>query len=430
MEIGETDRPSLGRAWSDLLGRKRIYTGCGILLVLEVAVFLFMVAGTHGLIVPLPKPVSTDFVSFYAAGSLANSGTPELAYDREEHYAAEQRATEAGIQYNYFYYPPTFLLLCAALAHLPYICAFLVFEGLTLCLYLFVARRVLGESELLPLVPLAAFPPVLWTLGVGQNALLTASLLGAATLLVDRRPILAGFLFGALCYKPHFGLLVPVALIAGGRWRALTAAFGSAALLCLLSLILFGWTAWDRFLTAAVAAHAVYDSGGIPAHNYINPFGATLLLGGARSIAYSAQAGAAAAAALLVALVWRRGLPLPLRAATLISATLIAVPLALFYEMTLAAIAAAWLLRAAKEDPLDEWEKIALLGLFVLTINTRGPAEIWHVPVGPLVALAFFAFVTIRVTRAPEWSRAVGIRKRYQQPTAVQITPGPANLRF
>jgi alpha-1,2-mannosyltransferase len=266
---------------------------------------------------------------------------------------------------------------------------------------------------LVALVPIVAFSPVFWTLGVGQNALLTASLFGAATLLVDRRPILAGLLFGALCYKPHFGLLVPVALIAGGRWRALTAAFGSAALLCLLSLILFGWTTWHNFLTAGVAAHAVYDSGGIPSHNYINPFGAALLLGGAPTLAYAAQAAAALAAAVLVALVWRRGLPLPLRAATLLSATLIAVPLALFYEMTLAAIAAAWLLRAAKDYPLAEWEKMALLGLFVFTLNTRAPAETWHVPVGPLVTLAFFALVAAHVTRAPEWSRAAAMRKRY-----------------
>jgi hypothetical protein len=78
-------------------------------------VFLFLVAGTHGLIVPLAGPTSTDFVSFYAAGALADAGTPELAYDQAAHDAAEQRATAAGVEYRFFYYPPVFLLLCAAL---------------------------------------------------------------------------------------------------------------------------------------------------------------------------------------------------------------------------------------------------------------------------------------------------------------------------
>ena len=88
--------------------RRRVFLACKILLLFEVALFLFLVAGTYGLIVPLAKPTSTDFVSFYAAGKLADAGTPELAYDRAAHYRAEERATAPGITYNFFYYPPVF----------------------------------------------------------------------------------------------------------------------------------------------------------------------------------------------------------------------------------------------------------------------------------------------------------------------------------
>jgi len=97
------------------LDRDRASGYCRLLLAVEIAVFLFLVAGTHGLIVPLAGPTSTDFVSFYAAGALADAGTPELAYDQAAHDAAEQRATAAGVEYRFFYYPPVFLLLCAAL---------------------------------------------------------------------------------------------------------------------------------------------------------------------------------------------------------------------------------------------------------------------------------------------------------------------------
>jgi hypothetical protein len=105
------------------------------------------VAGTYGLIVPLAGPTSTDFVSFYAAGALADAGTPELAYDQAAHDAAEQRATAAGIEYRFFYYPPVFLLLCAALARLPYLAAFLVFEVATLALCLIVMREILAAGR-------------------------------------------------------------------------------------------------------------------------------------------------------------------------------------------------------------------------------------------------------------------------------------------
>ena len=335
-----------------MLERQRVRLCCGVLLAIDLSVFLFMAAGTHGLIVPLAKPTSTDFVSFYAAGNLADAGTPELAYDRAEHYAAEERAAEVGIDYNFFYYPPTFLLLCAVLGHLPYIVAFLIFEMATLSLYLYVSRSILGDRTSTILVPLLAFPPVLWTFGLGQNAFLTAGLFGAATVLIDRRPAVAGLLFGALCYKPHFGLLVPVALAAGGYWRVFAAAFVSAAALCLLSLTVFGWETWRDFLAAAAASPAVYQSGR-----------------DLRSVASSTRSERCCCSAeprrwltqlrqprFWLPPFWSRmsgaaHLPLPIRAATLAAATLAAAPLALFYDLMLAAVATAWLLRAGGRPP-------------------------------------------------------------------------------
>src|SRR5271169_2104911 len=109
------------RSLRDWLDHGRIVAYCAILLAIEVSCFLFLVAGTHGLIVPLSAPTSTDFVSFYAAGSLADAGTPELVYDQAAHSAAEERATEPGVEYRFFYYPPVFLLLCVLFARLPYL---------------------------------------------------------------------------------------------------------------------------------------------------------------------------------------------------------------------------------------------------------------------------------------------------------------------
>ncbi len=232
-----------------------------LLLVLELAGFAFFVAGTHGWVTPLRRPVSTDFVSFYAAGRLVDAGTAALVYDQAAHHAAEQAATEPGIAYNYFYYPPIFLLLCAVLARLPYLAAFVAFQAATLVPSLLVVRRILHERGWAILLPLLAFPPVFFTLGTGQNAFLSATLFGAATLLVDRRPALAGMLFGALCYKPHFGLLVPVALVAAGRWRSCIAAGLTVAGLIGLSVQMLGWDTWRAFFTAASGAHEIYETG-------------------------------------------------------------------------------------------------------------------------------------------------------------------------
>jgi alpha-1,2-mannosyltransferase len=254
--------------------------------------------------------------------------------------------------------------------------------GSGIIFYLIACRAILAERGWRVLVPLLAFPEVFWALISGQNAFLTAALFGAATLFVDRRPGISGLLFGALCYKPHFGLLVPVALAAGGRWRAFAAAFASTAGLCLLSLVAFGWKTWHAFFVAATTARSTYQYGFI--WFSITPFGAMRMLGASPAAAYAVQTGFTLAAAGLVAYVWHRDQPLPLRAAVLISATLVAVPVAFFYDLMLAAVAGAWLIRAESGGVMPRWEKIALIGLFLLPLGSRFLTGALHAPIEPL----------------------------------------------
>jgi alpha-1,2-mannosyltransferase len=390
-------------AWLD---RRRICAGAAILFALQIAGFLFIIAGTHGWIVPLERPTTTDFVSFYAAGVLANEGNPALAYDHEAHLAAEERITAAGIAYQFFNYPPVFLLICALLAKLPYLVSFVVFEGATLVLYLLVARRILGDRGGPALVALSAFPMVFWNIGLGQNAFLTAGLFGAATLLIDRRPIPAGLLFGMLCYKPQFGLLVPIALAAGGQWRAFAAAGAAVAALVLASLALFGVATWRAFFATLGGSHEIYESGRILFAGMANTFGAARFLGAGASVAYILQAAASLSAAVIVGIVWRRNLSLPTRAATLAAASLVAAPLALLYDLMLAVIAAAWLVRDRDAPSAWKGQGIALAALYLLLYaasfvmaTNRDFAERSHVPVFPLAAISLLSITGAQARR-------------------------------
>lgn len=385
----------------DWLDRGRIGLLAGVLLAVELAFFAFVVAGTHGWIVPLDKPCTTDFVSFYAAGTLADAGTPALAYDQAAHLATEVAITAPGIQYQFFFYPPVYLLICAVLAKLPYLVAFVAFAAASLAAYLAVARRILDDTSGTALLVLLAFPAVFWNIGLGQNAFLSAALFGGATLLVDRRPILAGLLFGALCYKPHFGLLIPLALVAAGRWRTVAAAGATVAALVLASAALYGVDTWRAYVAASATAPAMYESGRILFAGFVSPFGAVRLVGGSVHLAYAVQAVATAVAASLVWAVWRRDLPLPLRAATLAAATLVAVPLALLYDLMLGAVAVAWLMR--DKTPAPAWEKTVLALLVVALVDARNLAEEFHLPLTALAALALFVLVARRAFAALGW---------------------------
>jgi len=402
LEIFHRLRPALETG--DWLNRRRIVAYGAILLVFEVLAFLFCLAGTHGWIVPLQQPNTTDFVSFYAAGSLGAEGNAQAAYDPARHLAAEVAATEPGIKHVIFVYPPVFTMVCAVLAHLPYLLAFTLFELLTLVPCLWVLKRITGERDWKAYIPLLAFPAVAIDIGIGQNALMTAALFGGATLLIDRRPVLAGMLFGALCYKPHFGLLIPIALMASGRWRAVAGAAVSALSLVALSGTVLGWESWQAFIVALTGSHTTYESGQVDFAAMISSFGSVRLMGGSPALAYAVQATASIGAAALVAAVWRRNLSLEVRAATLAAATLIALPLILFYDFMIAAVALAWLVRAGRRTGFLPWEKLAMAAVFVAPMLVRGLGTSLHLPFG---AAAGFTLLGLCAARAWHEERAV-----------------------
>lgn len=383
-----TERLSLPRMLREaaFLTPGRVIGWSGVLLVFEALALIFLVAWTHGAFAPQP-PTTTGFSSFYAAGRLALGPAPYLAYDAAAHYAAQQAATQPGVEHFVFYYPPVFLLLCAPLARLPYMAAFLVFEAATLALYLPVATRILDLPGRARWLPVLAFPAVIWTVGLGQNALLTASILGGGLMLLERRPAAAGAVLGLLCYKPHFGLLLPVALIAGRHWRAVAGATASVLALVVLSLLVFGLRCWHDYLLAFAGSGGVYASGQISFAAMVTPFGAALLWGASPAVATAVQGAALLLAAFVVAWVWRRPAPLAARAAVLLAATLVAVPLALFYDMMPLGLGLFWLAALGRREGFRPWERLLLGVVYLAPLMARYVALGPHVPLGLIASL-------------------------------------------
>ena len=104
---------------------------------------------------------------------------------------------------------------------------------LTFPLYAATIRGIIGDR--IGLLLACAFPGILANAMVGQNGFVTAALLGGALIFMERRPLLAGGLIGLLSFKPHLGILIPVALVAGGHWRVIAAAAVTVALLFVAS---------------------------------------------------------------------------------------------------------------------------------------------------------------------------------------------------
>ncbi|MBS0644264.1 MAG: DUF2029 domain-containing protein [Proteobacteria bacterium] len=403
------------------LTERRVLLGASLLLVLELLLLAIAVAASHGAFGGVGKPSTTDFMSFYGAGRVVNAGTPALTYNHDVHWAAQQATSGAETPYIFFYYPPVYLLLCSILARLPYLVAFVGFQALTLAMCLVVVRQILDKPRWSVIVPLIGFAPAVWTLGTGQNAFLTASLFGAAMLWLERRPVVAGLLIGALCYKPHFGLLIPFALAAGGYWRAFASAAASAIMFCLLSVVLFGWETWAAYFTAMAGSESVYVTGHLDFAAFITPFGTARALTLAPKFAYAAQAVATLLAAAIVSVVWYRRVSLPIRAAVLTAATPFAIPVALMYDQVMCGIAMAWLVRAGRERGFLPWHRVILAALFVWPLFALNLDPKTYILAPPTVTVGVLALALAAARQ--EWRMRPAAPARLAQ-TAASTTIG------
>jgi len=384
---------------SGWLTRERVRAYAIIVLGVEMLALIILAARTYDVFLPIDPPTSLDFMSFYAAGDLVDHGTPALVYNEAIHEQTEKRIYgDPRIPYFGFYYPPVFQLVCAALAVLPFTLSYVLFMLVTGAAYWWVMRGTIRDPVLI--MALASFPAAFLTVALGQNSFLTTALLGGALLLLDRRPLLAGILFGAMCYKPHFLLLVPVALIAGRYWKTLVAAAVTGAALTLVSLLMLGWATWHAFLTVTLLAQSVFESGRVGFYHLISLFGAVRLVGGGPGLALSLQGIATMGAAVAVAVVWYRRPEPALRAAVLIAATLAALPVILFYDLLPATLAMAWLITDARRRGYLPWEKTALCAMWPVALLCRGIGEKTHVPIGWLLTFGLLALALLHFRRA------------------------------
>jgi hypothetical protein len=190
---------------------------------------------------------------------------------------------------------------------------------------------------------------------------------------------------------------VPGALLAGRRWAAFFAAATTVAWLVGASIALFGWQTWQAYFVAFAHSDQVYSTGVIDYAGIVTPFGAARLLGFAPWPAYFVQGVAALVMAVLIALLWRRDVSQNLRAAALLSATLLAVPLALLYDKLLVLVAIGWLIREARQHGFLPWEKLTLLAIYPVSLLTWTIGQAFHLPLGPMTACAVLVLSLRRI---------------------------------
>lgn len=306
--------------------------------VVATGYVLFSNGGT----LPNGSPFGSDFVSFWVAAREALSGHPEVPY-LADRFAAAQDAIFGDGNFYAFFYPPHYLAYMLPFGTLPYYPALAAWTGLSFLAALAVIRAIAGKRPEALLLALA-FPATFLTFAHGQNAFLSAALFGGALVMLPRRPVLAGILFGLLTFKPQLGLLIPLALIAAGQWRTIVSAAVTAVAVAALSAALFGVETWSLFLAQGSSAMDALREDLVGWEKMISTYAMLRLSGMADMPAMALQGLVSLIAAGAAVWTWRRrsAVPYELRCALLLTASLLATPFGLNYDLFVLAPAIAF----------------------------------------------------------------------------------------
>jgi alpha-1,2-mannosyltransferase len=352
---------------------------------------------------PLGKPwvdgthfvLGRDFLNTWMGGRSVFGDGPAAWFDLRAYNAALRAMLGTEYPEHFWSYPPHVLLFIWPFGLLPYLPAYIAWCAIGIALYLFACSGAISRQRLLFL---AVAPGIAVCVFFGQNGFYTAALLIGGLLCLERRPVLAGVLFGILTVKPQLGLLLPVILLLERRWLTIASAVATVAVLVTATAMLFGWDVWIEFWRKVV-----------PQQQWLTEHGGDLLFAMVSSVFYGARllhlpAGVAWAlqgtvAALAVAAVawtyWKRRDP-ALSLALFVTATFLVTPYILNYDMVVLGFVVA-LLREREDNTMrDHW---LLIAVWTLPVTMMIAAVGW-VPLAPIVLIAFASRLVWRLAHS------------------------------
>ena len=292
------------------------------LLVGVLIVFALLSAGTLQLL--KLQAAGVDFAGLWAGGKAALTDVGRL-YDFR--YVSQLQGWPLGPdRLRPYVYPPSALLLFTPFALAPWSISYAIWTVLTGGFFWWAGVKA-GAPKWFVLVPWVAFAAF-----CGQATFLLGGLVIAALAVEEERPITAGVLFGlAAAIKPQLLMLLPLALIAEGRWRTIVATGVTGLALCAAAVALWGLTPWFEWLDALPRFERLVSHARLLVANSITPYAA---------LVYWRQPGTwalllAPAAGAWVWFTFRRGRDMADRIIALFGGAFLISPYAMNYELAL-----------------------------------------------------------------------------------------------
>ena len=339
--------------------------------------------------------VGRDYLNMWMGARAVFEGDPAAWFDHRTYNEALRDMLGAEYQEHFWSYPPHLLLFIWPLGLMPYLPSYLVWCVFGIGAYLAACAGTVARDKL---VFLAVAPGVAVCVFFGQNGFFTAALLIAGLVNLDRRPILAGILFGLLTIKPQLGMLLPVMLLLTWRWRVIASAVATTVLLFAATAWMFGPHIWTEFVAKVIPQQQwlTANGGGLLFAMISSAYYGARLLSLPQHVAWAIQGAVSVfALAAIVWTFWRRRDPV-LSLAVLVTATFLFAPYVLNYDMVVFGYVVALLRERDDNSPLDHALAIAV---WTLPVSMMLLAVV-SVPLAPLVLMAFAARLLWRLARA------------------------------
>ncbi len=298
-----------------------------------------MILGPGAFLIVLIKlagqPLFIDFFTMWTGGRMSWTDIAHI-YDMSVVDHAQAWLLGAGAHDRPFPYPPSTLLIFAPLGALPFWLASAIWMIPTFLAFAVTAVTISPRHRWLAAGLILLAPATIWAAISGQCVFLTGALALNGVRLLNRRPVLAGVLLGlAAAIKPTVLLMAPVALIAGGHWRALIAAGLAGLAMMALSALIWGiepWLAWFAYAPkylATITANRAYVQG------IVAPAGLAARIGLSGEPLFLWRTLFALGGAGATLLVFSRTTALWPRLTAVFAASVLATPYAMNYEMAL-----------------------------------------------------------------------------------------------
>jgi len=382
-------------------GRLILFVVLSLSLVAPIVWWFYWPAG-NGLDVT-GHQIGRDFLNNWVGPHLAAEGNLLTLFDLNAYHAAISRIYGHPLPFHNWGYPLFTMPFFWLFAQLPY---FWALAAWTVGLFAIFAAVVLSQVDrpqrLFALIALMLAPACLINAIGGQNGFLSAALLIGGVLCIDKRPVLAGLLFGLLTFKPHLGLVLPFALMALGAWRVIAVAAATAVALVAATLPFTGIEPWRLYIevTGAHQAALLERFYGFFTIMMASVFAGARIYGLTYPVAMTVQI--AVTVPVIAAASWavRRTSDPCRRAAVLACAAPLISPYAFNYDLTAPTAALIWILAGRLPwrpalSPVYLFAWAAPLAMMLLNIAGIG--------IMPLALIALFAIAVYEAVAANAW---------------------------